>query len=61
MKKGGKCKKCEKGKKLDPTKGVFHVTTYFKDGGINKMQSGKNNPKSTTIISKYKKSPGYSN
>ena len=61
MKKGGKCKKCEKGKKLDTTKGVFNVTAYFKDGGINKMQSGKNNPKSTTIISKYKKSPGYSN
>lgn len=32
MKKGGKCKKCEKGKKLDPTKGVFHVTAYFKNG-----------------------------
>lgn len=32
MKKGGKCKKCEKGKKLDPTKGVFRVTAYFKNG-----------------------------
>lgn len=30
MKKGGKCKKCEKGNKID--KGVFHVTAYFKDG-----------------------------
>ena len=41
LKKGGKCKKCEKGKKINPMeKGVFHVTAYFKDGGINKMQGG---------------------
>lgn len=32
MKKGGKCKKCEKGENLDPTKGVFHVKAYFKNG-----------------------------
>lgn len=41
LKKGGKCKKCEKGKKINPMeKGVFHVTAYFKDGGIAKMQLG---------------------
>ena len=33
MKKGGKCKKCEKGNKLDPTKGVFHIKSYFRNGG----------------------------
>ena len=38
MKKGGKCKKCEKGKKFD--KGAIPTTSYFKDGGIQKKQTG---------------------
>ena len=38
MKKGGKCKKCEKGNKFD--KGAIPTTSYFKDGGIQKKQAG---------------------
>ena len=32
LKKGGKCKKCEKGQKLDPSQGAFHVSAYFQKG-----------------------------
>lgn len=40
LKKGGKCKKCEKGEKLNPHKALFTPAAYFKNGGINKMFFG---------------------
>lgn len=40
LKKGGKCKKCEKEEKLNPHKALFTPAAYFKNGGINKMFLG---------------------
>lgn len=39
MKKGGKCKKCEKGDKFNIKSGVFHITDYFKNGNVVKYQN----------------------